>query len=140
MAKKKPVDQMSADELYALAEQRHQQEQDAVKEAQRAQLDAMREKRRALVAKQRKDLAAIDTRIRKLGGKTATTGRRRSGSNVSEKVLEIIAANPEGISTKGIKEQLGSQGVVANNLSQTLAYLKRQNKVSSPSRSMYAPA
>ena len=37
-------------------------------------------------------------------------------------------------------DELEGRGVVANNLAQTLAYLKRQGKVTSPARSIYTPA
>jgi hypothetical protein len=56
---------------------------------------------------------------------------------VTDAVLAIIQAAGE-ISTPDIKAELERQGVVASNLSQTLAYLKRQGRVSSPSRSMYS--
>ena len=39
-----------------------------------------------------------------------------------------------------VKAELEKRGVVAKNLAQTLAYLKRQGKVASPSRSIYTPA
>jgi hypothetical protein len=54
-------------------------------------------------------------------------------------VLDIVS-QAKKISTKEIKAELESRGVVANNLPQTLAYLKRQGKVTSPARSIYSPA
>jgi len=137
MAKKKPVEQMSSDELFALAKNREAQERENEREANRAQIDALRQKRRDLVTKQRKELAAIDSKIRKLGGKTSTASRSGSrSSNVSKEVLTILK-NKKQLSTKEIQAQLNKNGIEANNLSQTLAYLKRMGKISSPSRAIY---
>lgn len=138
MAKK--LSNLSAEELYALAREREQQEADEAKEAMRAQLEELRAQRREIVARQRKELAQIDAEIRNLGGRTGRTRKRRaSGTSVTDQVLEIVSG-VEQISTKEIQAELENRGVVVNNLAQTLAYLKRQGKVTSPSRSIYAPA
>jgi len=139
MAKKKTISAMSAEELYALAQQREQEEQEAQQAAMREQLEAVREERRALVAKHKKELAAVDAKIRKLGGRTRRTGGgRRAGSNVTAQVLEVLAKGKA--TTKEIKDALEAQGVTVNNLSQTLAYLKRTGRVTSPARATYALA
>lgn len=137
---KKSLSNLSADELYELAREREQQEAEEAKEAVRAQLEELRETRRQTVARHRKELAAIDAEIRSLGGRTAR-GKRRgsSGGSITDHVLDIVSQSKK-ISTKEIKAQLDSRGVVANNLAQTLAYLKRQGKVTSPARSIYSPA
>lgn len=139
MAKKKPVEKMSADELYALAQQREQEEQQAQQEAVRQEVDALRAQRRELIAKHKKEVAAIDAKIKKLGGRTGG-GRRRgsAGGSVTSAILEILATGKA--STKDIKAALDAQGITASNLSQTLAYLKRTGRVTSPSRAMYALA
>jgi hypothetical protein len=138
MAKK--LSNLSAEELYALAREREQQEADEAKEAMRAQLEELRAQRREIVARQRKELAQIDAEIRNLGGRTGRTRKRRaSGTSVTDQVLKIVSG-VEQISTKEIQAELENRGVVVNNLAQTLAYLKRQGKVTSPSRSIYAPA
>ena len=138
MAKKKTVSQMSSDELFELAKARQAEEAEVQRETERQKLEELREERRAIVARHRKELAAIDSRIRKLRGK-GNGGRGRSGVNISSAVLEILA-NKKQLNTKEIQAELANAGIVANNLSQTLAYLKRQNKISSPSRSVYAIA
>ena len=138
MAKKsKSIEQMSADELFELAKQREAEELEKQREAERAQLDELREERREIVARHRKELAAIDSKIRKIRGKSSSAGRSRGGVNVSNAVLEILAKKKK-LSTKDIQAELASVGIVANNLSQTLAYLKRQGKITSPARSVYA--
>ena len=136
MAKKSLAD-LSAEELYELAREREEQEALEAREAVRAQIDALREQRREMVARQRKELAAIDAEIRGLGGRTAKGGKRRGSASVTEQVMEIVSSAKK-ISTKEIKAELENRGIVANNLAQTLAYLKRQGRVTSPSRSIYS--
>lgn len=137
MAKKTTVNDLSAEELYALAQQKEQEEYEQEREALRVQIEALRTERRELVAKQRKELAALDAKIRKLGGRTRSKGRGKG--NVTDQVLSIVQSAGK-ISTKDIKAALESQGTTANNLSQTLAYLKRTGRVVSPARSMYTIA
>ena len=137
---KKNLSNLSADELYELARERERQEEEEAKEAVRAQLDELRAKRREAAARHRKELAAIDAEIRNLGGRTGGGKRRRSaGGSITDHVLEIVSGSKK-ISTKEIKAELDNRGVIANNLAQTLAYLKRQGKVTSPARSIYSPA
>ncbi|MCB1725589.1 MAG: hypothetical protein H6959_00250 [Chromatiaceae bacterium] len=137
---KKALSNLSSDELYELARVREMEEAEEAKEAVRAQLDELRTKRRETVARQRKELAALDAEIRALGGRAARGRRRgRNAGSVTDHVLEIVQSSKK-ISTKEIKAELENRGVVANNLAQTLAYLKRQGKVSSPSRSVYSAA
>ncbi|MCB1800900.1 MAG: hypothetical protein KDI82_04340 [Gammaproteobacteria bacterium] len=139
MAKKTLTD-LSSDELYELARERELQEAEEAKEAVRAQLEELRAKRRETVARQRKELAAIDAEIRALGGRATRSKRRdRNAGSITDQVLDIVKGSKK-ISTKEIKAELDNRGVVANNLAQTLAYLKRQGKVTSPSRSIYSPA
>lgn len=139
MAKKKAIDAMSADELYALAQEREYQEQEAQQAERREKVEALRAERRELIASHKKALASLDSKIRKMGGRAGRgTGRRSNGGNITAKVLEILANGKA--STKDIKATLDSQGVTANNLSQTLAYLKRTGRVTSPSRAVYALA
>ncbi len=137
---KKSLSSLSADELYELARERELQEEEEAKEAMRAQLDELRAKRRETIARHRNELAAIDAEIRGLGGRTSGRKRRRSaGGSITDHVLEIVSGAKK-ISTKEIKAELDNRGVIANNLAQTLAYLKRQGKVTSPARSIYSPA
>jgi hypothetical protein len=59
--------------------------------------------------------------------------------SVTERVMQIVV-NAGEISTKDIKAELENEGLNVSNLSQTLAYLKRQGRVASPARSIYTPA
>lgn len=134
----KSIDQMTSEELFELAKSRQAEESEKEKEAAREQLEALREQRRALIAQQKKELAAIDAEIKKLGGKTRGRAQGSRGSSITDQVMSIVADGE--ISTKDIKNKLAADGIEAKNLSQTLAYLKRQGKITSPGRSMYAPA
>lgn len=138
MPQKKAVNNMSAAELYALAEARELEEVEAQKAEVRAKIDRLREERRAMVAKHKKALAVLDAKIRKLGGRAGGTRRKRgSGPSTTDAVLAIVQ-KAKKISTKDIKTELEKSGIIANNLSQTLAYLKRQGKLKSPERSIYS--
>jgi hypothetical protein len=131
---------LSSDELYEMAREREEQEAAEAQAAVRAQIEELRNLRRETVARHRKELAAIDAEIRGLGGRTPRSKQRRSsGGSVTEQVYDIVSSAKK-ISTKDIKAELEQRGVVAKNLAQTLAYLKRQGKVASPSRSIYTPA
>lgn len=138
MAKKNTVTTMSSAALYKLAQKREQEERAKHLEAAKGKIDALKVKRRELVAKQKKELGKLDAEIKKLGGKAPGSAKRkkRSGGSVSAAVLAAIAAGGE-ISTQDLKAALDAKGVTAGNLGQTLAYLKRQGKISSPSRAVY---
>ena len=136
---KKNVTNLSSEELYALAKEREEQEEAEAREAVKEHIDGLRQQRREMVARHRKELAAVDAEIRSLGGRAPRSRRRAGGPSVTDQVLEIVTSAKK-ISTKEIKAELDNRGVVANNLAQTLAYLKRQGKVKSPARSIYAPA
>lgn len=137
---KKSLSDLSSDELYELARVREEQEAAAAKDAARAQIEELRAARREMISAHRKELAAIDAQIRALGGRSTRTKRRGAGGgSVTDQVLDIVNT-AKTVSTKEIKAELENRGVVANNLAQTLAYLKRQGKVTSPSRSIYTPA
>ena len=137
---KKNISDLSSDELYRLAQEREEQEAAEAKEAARAQIEELRNARRDMMTRHRKELAAIDAEIRALGGRSGRGKRRASSAgNVTGQVLDIVS-KAKKISTKEIKAELESRGITANNLPQTLAYLKRQGKVTSPARSIYSPA
>jgi hypothetical protein len=138
MAKKKGIDELSAEELYGLAKAREAEEREREREAMRAEVDKLKTERKAILARHRKELAAIDAKIRKLGGRAVSRGTRGSnGSNISASVIEILSDKKQH-STKDIQAELNQRGIIAKNLAQTLAYLKRQGKVKSPKRSIYA--
>ena len=137
---KKNLSDMSSEELYELARQREEQETAEEREAARAKVEELRDQRREMLTRHRKEIAALEAEIRAYGGRTGGRGKRRGGAaSVTDQVLDIVN-QAKKISTKDIKGQLEERGIVANNLAQTLAYLKKQGKVTSPARSIYSPA
>jgi hypothetical protein len=136
MARKKAIHNLTAEELYELARERERQEQEEEREAARAQLEELRERRRELIAQHRKELAAVDREIRQFGGRSRG-GRAQGGGKISEQVVSAIASAGR-ISTKDLKVLLDEQGVETKNLNQMLAYLKRNERVVSPQRGIYA--
>lgn len=135
MARKKTVTTMSSDELFKLAEQRKKEEMAKEMEAAQEKINNLRAKRREIVAKHKKQLATIDNQIKKLGGKAPATTKKGRGS-VTSSILAIIGSAGE-VSTADLKKALAKKGVNAGNLAQTLAYLKRQGRIISPSRAVY---
>ncbi len=136
----KPIEQLSAQELYELAKLREQEEAEAQREENRARQDELRDRRRELTAQYKKDIAALDRELRALGGRPRgrAAGRGRGGS-LTDKVLELVA-RAGTISTKELKVALEKEGMDTTNMGQTLAYLKRNGKVIAPSRATYAVA
>ncbi len=138
MVKKKiaSVEELSAAELYELARQREEEERRMQEEARKEQLKELRAKRRALMAKHKRELAAIDNEIAKLTGKKPAGGRRGGRGSVTEAVLEVISSVGR-ITTSELKKALEEKGITVGNLPQTLAYLKRQGRITSPARATY---
>ena len=139
MAKAKPIDKLSSDELYELARSREQQELDEAREAAQARVEELREKRKAITAKYRKDVAAIDREIAKLGGRRPTRRRRARRGDASQAILAAIGKAGK-ISSADLRSALEAQGADVSNLAQRLNYLKRQGQIVSPSRAVYALA
>ena len=131
----KSLDDLSAAELFELAQRRQQEEKDRQREALKEQVEGLRAKRRDAMARHKKELAAIDAEIRALSG-GGRPARARGKVNVSQKVMDIIGGKGTA-STTDIKKALDDEGVAAGNLSQTLAYLKRMGRIVSAGRANY---
>jgi ABC-type hemin transport system substrate-binding protein len=131
----KSLEELSAAELFELAQRRQQEEKDRQREALKEQVEGLRTKRRDAVTRHKKELAAIDAEIRALSG-AGRPARARGKVNVSQKVIEIIGGKGTA-STTDIKKALDDEGIAAGNLSQTLAYLKRMGRVVSAGRANY---
>lgn len=134
------LETMTSEELYELARQRREDERRQVEEERRERLARLQAQRSEVVARQKAELAALDKQIKQLGADTAKgRGRGSSTSNLSQHVVDII--NERGqMSTRELKGELESRGFEARNVSQTLAYLKRNGRVVSTARGVYAAA
>lgn len=137
MPSKKSLSKLSSRELFELAKAK--EEQELLEERQRSKeiLQGLRTERRKLIAAQRKALAKMDAQIAELTGAKGggRQGNRRSG--LSQQVLDILASADGPLSTVAIREELEKRGISVGNLGQTLAYLKRQGRIASPSRALY---
>lgn len=138
MAKKKSLEELTSDELYELAKAKEAEERERQREALRTELEETKAELKALRARHRKEQAALEAKIRRLSSRLNSREGKVKGrrGGVSSAVLEILSDNQEH-STKEIKETLASRGIVAANLNQTLAYLKRRGKIKSPAHSVY---
>ncbi|EHQ51796.1 hypothetical protein ECTPHS_03829 [Ectothiorhodospira sp. PHS-1] len=133
--------EMSAQELYALARKREEQEAAAKEEEVREQRQALREQRRELVRRHRKELAALDREISKLGGKASggRASRAADDAGPSQVICEIVASESE-MSIGEIRERAAAAGLNVKNISQTLGYLKKHGRLNSPRRGVYRAA
>lgn len=134
-------EEMSSEELFELAKSRQMEEEKSIREELKKELDDLRKKRREIAAQYKKELTQVDDdieRIReRMSPNSAAASRSKSSStNISAAVLNTLQTHKR-MSTKTLQTELESNGIVAANLSQTLAYLKRQGKVISPERAVY---
>lgn len=142
-ADKKNVADLTAEELYALAREREQEEAERREKESKKKRDELKAKRKEMVARHRKELAELDRKIMELGGSVpkarASRSRRRgagAAGTISQKLCEIVATRPE-MNVGEIREQAENAGIDTKNISQTLAYLKRQGRLASPRRGVY---
>lgn len=143
MENKKAAD-LSAEELYALARQREKEEAERKEAERREEREKLMEERKQMLARHRKELRDLDKRVRELGGRAGRSrgaaasrrGRSGGGESVSQKLCDIVATQPE-MTTAEIKTEAEKAGLDTKNISQTLAYLKRQGRLVSPRRGVY---
>lgn len=136
MTKQKNISEMTAAELFDLAKQREQEERDQERAAAAQEIEQLKTRRRELGAQYRKELRAIDAQIQAFTGRKkrrASVGRGR----ITERILEIISERGQA-STKEIRGELETSGLETANLSQLLGNLKKNGRISSPGRAVYA--
>ena len=130
---------MTADEIFALAEQKAADEKKWFEDENKAKVAELREERKQLLLRHKKEINEVNARITALGGKVAgatATGTGRTG--VSAAVVELLDAGE--LDTKAIKEKLDAIGISVKNLGQTLSYLKSNGKIASVARGIYKKA
>ena len=139
---KKDIEELSAEELYALARKREKEEAEREEKEFARKREELKAKRKELVRQHRKELAALDREIRKLGGTVrrrgpAGAGRASGGPTISEQLCAIVATQPE-MAIREIRVKAEEAGVDTRNLSQTRAYLKSRGRLQSPQRGVYS--
>lgn len=142
MAKRRELNAMSAEELYALARQREREEKELEKESAREEIAELETQKKDLIAEYKAAVGELDKAIRKLRKKVGATKRVASSGRVGRKgsttsrVLEIIDQSKSARS-KDIKARLEEEGLATKYLPQILASLKRQGKIISGGRGIY---
>ena len=155
----KPIETLSAKELYEMAKRREQEEWERTRTDRQREIKALRAERRSLLNSHRKalkqlkqaqnaELASLDSRIADLTGRAPrrrgnSVKRGNSGSNhrspkgqQTETILKII--NEVGETTaRAVKAEAEAMGLVFSNVHQTLGYLKRQGKIKQIGRGIY---
>ena len=140
MPRSKSIDELSASELYKLAEKREQEERERTIAQNKARIEALKSQRKKLIAAHKKEIAAIDRELKKLLGKATKKvkkGNNKQVGGTTDSILALLRQN-KSMTTAQIRTELEQNGQTVSNLSQTLAYLKRTNRVTSPARSTYA--
>lgn len=136
---KKDVNELSAAELYELAKQREVEEQERERAALAKDIEQVKAEKKKLTADYRKQMRALDAKLQAMTGRKT---RRRSGvgrGKITERILEIISERG-AVSTKDLRAQLEADGIQAANLSQLLGTLKKNGRIVSPERAVYALA
>ena len=131
---------MTADEIFALAEQKQAEERKWIEAENKAKIADLREERKQLLLQHKKEINEVNAEITALGGKVAgatTTGQGRTGASAA---IMGLLEEVEHMDTKAIKEKLEALGVSIGNLGQSLAYLKGKGRISSVERGVYKKA
>lgn len=135
--KKINIEDLSADELYKLAEKKKQSEMDAQNSQVREELQALKESRKQLQSDYRKELAKIERHIASLSKKIGLSTPSSGGSRgLSKLILQHLQSN-ESASTDELRAMLQVNGVKSNNINQQLAYLKRKGQITNSGRGIY---
>lgn len=136
---KKDVTELSAAELFELAKRKEQEEKEKEREALAKDIEKIKADKKKLTADYRKQMRALDAKLQAMTGRKQ---RRTSGvgrGKITERIIEIIHARGP-VSTKDLRSQLESDGIQAANLSQLLGTLKKNGRIVSPERAVYAIA
>lgn len=134
---KKDLQNLSAEELFALAKQKEKEEAQREKDKMRAKVADLKKQRKELLALHNKAISEIDSEIATLtgGSKRGVQGR---ADGASAAILKALSAGE--MDTKKIRAKLESQGIAVGNLPQTMAYLKRTGRVEAVARGVYRKA
>ena len=128
---------MSAEELFKLAKQREADERKWIAEENKQKIAELREERKQLLLRHKKEISEVNSKIIALGGQVAGTSVAKKGrTGVSAAIMGLLDEVGE-MDTTAIREKLDAIGVSVSNLGQSLAYLKKNGKVSSVSRGVY---
>lgn len=143
------LEHMSAEELYQLALQRKREEDARRKQEWREELRNLKAEKKVLEVRQQQELMALEREIEALGGRRIAKRFSSAAPDddtatetipVTLALYEIVAAGGGEMATTEIRERAEAMGLDTHNISQTLAYLKRQGRLDSPRRGVYCAA
>ena len=130
---------MTADELYALAKQKEADEKKWFAEENKAKIASLREERKQMLNRHKKEVNEINAKIKQLGGRVPVSSAVAKGATgATAAIVEILEAGE--LDTKTLREKLDEMGVSVKNIGQTLAYLKKNGKLASVARGIYKKA
>ena len=127
------INNMTADELFALAKQKEADERKWIEEENKGQIAELREKRKQMLLRYKKEVNEINAKIKTLGGRVPVSSTVAKGATAA--IVELLEAGE--LDTKKLREKLDEMGVSVKNIGQTLAYLKKNGKVASVARGIY---
>ena len=130
------IENMTADELFALAKQKEADERKWIEEENKGKIAELREVRKQILLRHKKEVSEINAKIKALGGRVPVSSAVAKGSTgATAAIVELLEAGE--LDTKTLREKLDEMGVSVKNIGQTLAYLKKNGKVASVARGIY---
>ena len=127
---------MTADQIFALAEQKQAEERKWIAEENKAKVAELREERKQILQRHKKEINEVNAKIKSLGGRVPVSSAVAKGATgATAAIVEILEAGE--LDTKTLREKLDEMGVSVKNIGQTLAYLKKNGKVASVARGIY---
>lgn len=130
------LNNLTAEELYALAKQKEADERKWFEEENKARIAELREERKQMLIRHKKEVNEINARIKELGGRVPVSSAAAKGAtSATAAIVEILEAGE--LDTRTIREKLDELGISVQSLGQTLSYLKRNGQVASVARGIY---
>ena len=130
------IENMTADELFALAKQKEADERKWIEEKNKGKITELREERKQMLLRHKKEVNEINVKIKALGGRVPVSSAvAKGGTGATAAIVELLEVGE--LDTKTLREKLDEMGVSVKNIGQTLAYLKKNGKVASVARGIY---
>ncbi|MBF0218655.1 MAG: hypothetical protein HQL49_03880 [Gammaproteobacteria bacterium] len=129
----------SADELFALATKKREEESEMQRESIKQKIQELRNQQRDLKVEHRRQLAVIIKEIARLSGKKSdgTRGKSNAPRGKSAEVICSYLKSHGEAKISELQEAMQSAGLVTSNVNQQLAYLKSKGIIEIASRGCY---
>ena len=133
------LNNMTVDELYALAKKKESDEKKWIAEENKQKIADLRGERKQMLLRHKREVNEINAKIKQLGGSVPVSSAvAKGGTSATAAIVELLEAGE--LDTKTLREKLDEQGVSVKNIGQTLAYLKKNGKIASVARGIYKKA